>query len=140
ILNDMAHILFSHQTGWILAKNAGMLVGAAVIYAILLFATRETLIVGSRKIEFDLRNDIFKKLLKLPARFFDQNKMGEIYVRATEDVSKVREYFGPAYMYTINTLSRAGFVIFMMFSVSPELAWWAIIPLPILMGYAYFVG
>src|SRR5699024_2761045 len=49
-------------------------------------------------------------------------------------------YFGPAYMYTINTLSRAGFVIFMMFSVSPELAWWAIIPLPLLMGFAYFVG
>jgi ATP-binding cassette subfamily B protein len=140
IPHHLMPILFSHQTGWILAKNAGMLIGAALIYGILLFATRETLIVGSRKIEFDLRNDIFTKLLELPSRFYNQNKLGEIYVRATEDVSKTREYFGPAYMYTINTLSRAGFVIFMMFSVSPRLAWWAIMPLPFLAIFAYYVG
>lgn len=133
-------ILTSPETGWILAKNSLFLVGAAVLYGLLLFATRETLIVSSRKIEFDLRNDVFSKLLKLPQRFFDKNKSGDIYVRATEDVSKTREYFGPAYMYTINTLSRAGFVITMMFIVSPELTWWALLPLPFLSAFAYWVS
>lgn len=140
IPHDLGQILANPHTGWVLAKNALFLIGAAVIYGLLLFATRETLIVGSRKIEYDLRNDIFSKLLKLPARFYDEYKLGEIYVRATEDVSKTRQYFGPAYMYTINTVSRAGFVIFMMFSVSPRLAWWAILPLPFLSAFAYFVG
>ncbi len=133
-------VLTGPETRWILAENALLLIGAAVLYGLLLFATRETLIVSSRKIEFDLRNDVFSKLLKLPQRFYDKNSSGEIYVRATEDVSKTREYFGPAYMYTINTLSRAGFVITMMFIVSPELTWWALLPLPFLSAFAYWVS
>jgi ATP-binding cassette subfamily B protein len=133
-------ILFSPETGWILAKNSLLLVGTAVLYGLLLFATRQTLIVTSRKIEFDLRNDVFSKLLRLPQKFYDKRKSGDVYVRATEDVSKTREYFGPAYMYTINTFSRAGFVIAMMFIVSPELTWWALLPLPFLSAFAYWVS
>jgi ATP-binding cassette subfamily B protein len=134
------NIVTDPHTGWLLAKNALLLIGAALLYGILFFATRETLIVGSRKIEYDLRNDILSKLLKLPARFYDAFNLGEIYVRATEDVTKTRQYFGPAYMYTINTLSRASFVIFMMFTVSPRLALWALAPLPVLVAFAYWVG
>lgn len=133
-------ILFSTETGWILAENSLYLVGTALLYGFLLFATRQTLIVTSRKIEFDLRNDVFSKLLKLPQKFYDKRESGDIYVRATEDVSKTREYFGPAYMYTINTISRAGFVIAMMFIVSPELTWWALLPLPFLSAFAYWVS
>ncbi len=133
-------VLTSPEVGWILAKNSLLIIGVVLMYGLLLFATRQTLIVTSRKIEFDLRNDVFSKLLKLPQKFYDKSRSGDTYVRATEDVSKVREYFGPAYMYTINTVSRMGFVITAMFLVSPELTWWALLPLPILSVYAYWVS
>lgn len=138
--DGIAGILFSSEAAWILARNSLLLVGTALLYGLLLFATRQTLIVTSRKIEFDLRNDVFSKLLRLPQKFYDKSKSGDVYVRATEDVSKTREYFGPAYMYTINTISRAGFVIAMMFIVSPELTWWALLPLPFLSAFAYWVS
>src|SRR5699024_1548432 len=109
--DSIINVLFYSEASWPLAKNAFLLVGAVILSGGLLFATRQTLIVASRKMEFDLRNDIFDKLLKLPQRFYSKYESGEVYVRATEDVSKVREYFGPAYMYTINTLTRAGFII-----------------------------
>lgn len=133
-------VLFTSSASWVLAKNALLLVGAVLLSGFLLFATRQTLIVASRKIEFDLRNDIFDKLLKLPQRFYSNYDSGEVYVRATEDVSKVREYFGPAYMYTINTLTRMGFIITMMIIVSPELTMWALLPLPFLSAFAYWVS
>jgi ATP-binding cassette subfamily B protein len=133
-------VLFNSSASWVLAKNALLLVGAVLLSGFLLFATRQTLIVASRKIEFDLRNDIFDKLLKLPQRFYSNYDSGEVYVRATEDVSKVREYFGPAYMYTINTLTRMGFIITMMIIVSPELTMWALLPLPFLSAFAYWVS
>src|SRR5699024_7674153 len=133
-------VLFYSEASWPLAKNAFLLVGAVILSGGLLFATRQTLIVASRKMEFDLRNDIFDKLLKLPQRFYSKYESGEVYVRATEDVSKVREYFGPAYMYTINTLTRAGFIITMMIIVSPELTLWALLPLPFLSVFAYWVS
>ncbi len=133
-------VLFTSSASWVLAKNALLLVGAVLLSGFLLFATRQTLIVASRKIEFDLRNDIFDKLLKLPQRFYSNYESGEVYVRATEDVSKVREYFGPAYMYTINTLTRMGFIITMMIIVSPELTMWALLPLPFLSAFAYWVS
>jgi len=133
-------VLFTSSASWVLAKNALLLVGAVLLSGFLLFATRQTLIVASRKIEFDLRNDIFDKLLKLPQRFYSDYDSGEVYVRATEDVSKVREYFGPAYMYTINTLTRMGFIITMMIIVSPELTMWALLPLPFLSAFAYWVS
>ncbi len=136
----MIDVLLSPEAGWILAKNSLLLIGTVLIYGILLFATRQTLIVTSRKIEFDLRNDVFSKLLALPQMFYDKSRSGDIYVRATEDVSKTREYFGPAYMYTVNTLSRGGFVITAMFIVSPQLTWWALIPLPVLSLFAYWVS
>ena len=139
-LDNIFTVLFNSAASWPLAQNALLLVGAVLLSGLLLFATRQTLIVASRKIEFDLRNDIFDKLLKLPQRFYSNYKSGEIYVRATEDVSKVREYFGPAYMYTINTLTRAGFIITMMIIVSPELTMWALLPLPFLSAFAYWVS
>src|SRR5699024_4311057 len=120
--------------------NALLLIGVVLLYGVLLFATRQTLIVTSRKIEFDLRNDVFSKLLKLSRPFYDKSRSGDTYVRATEDISKVREYFGPAYMYTVNTISRMAFVITAMLLVSPKLTLWALLPLPILSIYAYWVS
>ncbi|MEP1150589.1 MAG: ABC transporter ATP-binding protein [Balneola sp.] len=131
--------LFSSEAGLILAKNAGFLIGAVALYGVLLFATRQTLIVTSRKVEFDMRNEILEKLMKLPQRFYAKYSSGEIYVRATEDVNKVREYYGPVIMYSINTVTRAGFVITMMYIVSKDLMIWALLPLPFISIFAYWI-
>lgn len=138
--NSMTEILFSSEAGEILAYNSLLLVGTVLLYGILLFATRQTLIVSSRKIEFDIRNRVMDKLLMLPQRYFASNTSGEIYVRATEDIARVREYFGPVLMYTINTFTRAGFIITMMIIVNPTLTFWALLPLPFLSAFAYWVS
>ncbi len=133
-------VLFSSEAGVVLAINSLLLIGTVLMYGILLFATRQTLIVSSRKIEFDIRNRIIDKLFKLPQRYFASNKSGDVYVRATEDVARVREYFGPVLMYTINTFTRAGFIITMMIIVNPKLTFWALVPLPFLSAFAYWVS
>jgi len=136
---NILEILFSSEAGDILARNSLLLLGAVSLYGLLLFATRQTLIVSSRKIEFDIRNDIVEKLMQLPQRFYTEFKSGEIYVRATEDVNKVREYYGPVIMYSINTLTRATFVLTMMTIVNMELMLWSLIPLPFLSLFAYWI-
>ncbi len=138
--SSVFEILFSSEAGAILAYNSLLLIGAVALYGILLFATRQTLIVSSRKIEFDIRNRIMDKLLQLPQRYFAENKTGDVYVKATEDVQRVREYFGPVVMYTINTVTRAGFIITMMLIVNPALTLWALLPLPFLSAFAYWVS
>ena len=138
--DSLFQVLFSSEAGAILAYNSLLLIGTVALYGILLFATRQTLIVSSRKIEFDIRNKIMDKLLRLPQRYFAENTTGEIYTRATEDVARVREYFGPVLMYTINTITRAGFIITMMIIVNPQLTWWALLPLPFLSAFAYWVS
>ena len=138
--DSIFQILFSSEAGVILAYNSLLLIGTVLMYGILLFATRQTLIVSSRKIEFDIRNRIIDKLMMLPQRYFASNRTGEIYVRATEDVARVREYFGPVLMYTVNTFTRAGFIITMMIVVNSQLTFWALLPLPFLSAFAYCVS
>ncbi|TVQ69516.1 MAG: ABC transporter ATP-binding protein [Balneolaceae bacterium] len=133
-------VLFSSETGWFLAQNTGLLVGAVILYGTLLFATRQTLIVTSRKIEYDLRNKIFDHLQKLSKSFYDNIRSGDVYTRATEDVVRVREYFGPAFMYTINTVSRSAIIIAIMLMVNVKLTLWALLPLPFLAVMAYWVS
>ncbi len=133
-------VLTDPQAGTLLAVNSGYLMLAVVLYGILLYATRQTLIVTSRKIEFDLRNEIFDKIQRLPQSYFTTNKTGDVYVRATEDIQRVREYFGPAFMYTIQTISRAAIIITIMVLVNPVLTMWALLPLPVLTLFAYWVS
>ncbi|MCH8567339.1 MAG: ABC transporter ATP-binding protein/permease [Balneolales bacterium] len=133
-------VLFSAEAGSLLAMNTGYLMLAVSLYGLLLYATRQTLIVTSRKIEFDLRNEIFDKIQRLPQSYYAANKTGDIYVRATEDVQRVREYFGPAFMYTIQTISRAAIIISIMLLVNPVLTLWALLPLPVLSVFAYWVS
>ena len=90
------------------------------MYGFFLFLTRQTLIVSSRKVEYDLRNKIIEKLMHLPPSFYAKYSHGGIYVRASEDVNKLREYYGPVIMYSINTITRAGFVITMMYLVNKD--------------------
>lgn len=133
-------ILLGPDAGWIIAKGVLLLTFAVIAYGYLLYLTRQTIIVASRNIEFDLRNEIFEHLQKLPASYFIKNPTGDIYVRATEDVARVREYFGPGFMYGVNTITRASIVITIMFLVNVELTLWALAPLPMLSLIAYWMS
>lgn len=133
-------VLFNGDIGWDLAKNAILLIVAISAYGYLLFLTRQTIIVASRYIEFDMRNELYAHLQKLPMSYFAANKTGDIYVRVTEDINRVREYFGPAFMYMVNTFTRAGIIITMMLIVNPDLTIWALIPTPLLSIMAYWLS
>ncbi len=132
--------LTSPEAGSLLAMNSFYLILAALMYGVLLFATRQTLIVTSRRIEFDIRNEIYDKLQRLPQSYFARNNTGDIYVRATEDIVRVREYFGPAFMYMTQTIARSGIIITIMLLVNPKLTMWALLPLPFLSLFAYWVS
>ncbi len=137
--DSLMETLFTSEVGRILGVNSLILLGAVILYGFFLFLTRQTLIVSSRKVEYDIRNDIIEKLMQLPQSFYAKYSHGEVYVRASEDVNKVREYYGPVIMYSINTITRAGFVITMMYVVNKELMLWALLPLPLLSIFAYWI-
>lgn len=133
-------ILFGPESGWILGKGILLLILASSLYGYLLYLTRQTLIVASRKIEYDIRGEVYDKLQRLPQSYYGANKTGDIYVRTTEDVARVREYFGPGFMYGVNTITRASIIITIMFVVNTELTLWALMPLPLLSVIAYWMS
>ena len=119
-----------------LLENILLVIGTTIIAGVLTFLMRQTLIVMSRHIEFDLKNEIFRQYENLSQNFYKQNRTGDLMNRISEDVGKVRMYAGPAVMYTINTFIRFTFVIIYMYDISPRLTIYTLLPLPIL---AYFI-
>ena len=117
-----------------------IVVGLAILMGIFMYYMRQTMIVVSRLIEYDLRKDLFKHYETLDVSFFKKNKTGDLMARITEDVSKVRMYLGPGILYFINTLTIFIFVIVSMFSVSAKLSLLTLIPLPILSISIYYVS
>ena len=109
-----------------------LILGVALIGAFFTFLMRQTLIVMSRLIEFDLKNDIFKQYENLSQNFYKKNRTGDLMNRISEDVGKVRMYFGPAVMYSINTFTLFIIVIPLMVNTAPKLAMYTLIPLPFL--------
>ena len=105
-----------------------------------LFLTRQTIIVMSRLIEFDLKNDVFQKYEDLHMAFYKQNNTGDLMNRISEDVSRVRMYLGPAIMYTINLIVLFVMVVLTMLSVNAELTLYVLTPLPILSIMIYVVS
>ena len=120
-----------------LIHNALLITASAIVGGFLTFLMRQTLIVMSRHIEFDLKNEVFKQYENLSQNFYKQNRTGDLMNRISEDVSKVRMYVGPAVMYSINTFIRFAIVILYMYNVSPLLTLYTILPLPIL-SYCIF--
>ena len=115
-----------------LAINIGVIILASLISGFLTFLTRQTIINVSRYIEYDLKNEIYNHYQRLSMDFYKNNRTGDLMTRITEDVSKVRMYFGPALMYSITTCSLFVIVIASMLSLSVELALYTLLPLPIL--------
>ncbi|WP_310381648.1 ABC transporter ATP-binding protein [Flavobacterium sp.] len=120
-----------------LISNILLIIATTIVAGFLTFLMRQTLIVMSRHIEFDLKNEVFKQYENLSHNFYKQNRTGDLMNRISEDVSKVRMYVGPAVMYTINTFIRFAIVIIYMYKVSPQLTLYTLIPLPLL-SYAIF--
>lgn len=121
----------------LLMNNIMWILITTLIAGFLTFIMRQTLIVMSRHIEFDLKNEVFKHYEVLTQNFYKQNRTGDLMNRISEDVGKVRQYVGPAVMYSINTLIRFIVVLTQMYLISPELTFYSLIPLPLL-GYFIF--
>lgn len=116
----------------LLLENILLIIATTIISGFFTFLMRQTLIVMSRYVEFDLKNEIYAHYQTLSQNFFKQNRTGDLMNRITEDVARVRMYVGPAIMYTINTLIRFIIVILYMTSVSPKLTVYSLLPLPLL--------
>lgn len=112
----------------------------ALLKGIFLFLVRQTIIVMSRHIEFELKNDIYQHYQTLPAAFFRRHSTGDLMARISEDVSNVRIYVGPALMYGINLIVLFFLVISYMISVSPKLTLYVLLPLPVLSVSVYVVN
>lgn len=117
-----------------------MILLCALIRAVLLFFMRQTIIVMSRRVEYDLKNEIYQHYQMLPLSFYRKNNTGDLMARISEDVSKVRMYVGPAIMYGINLFTLFAMVIPYMMSINLTLTFYALLPLPLLSISIYFVS
>ncbi|MGB0777837.1 MAG: ABC transporter ATP-binding protein [Flavobacteriaceae bacterium] len=108
------------------------IVGYAILSGFFTFLMRQTIIVSSRNIEFDLKNEIYDQYQRLSSRFYKQNRTGDLMNRISEDVSKVRMYFGPAIMYSINLVLLFVIAFTKMININVKLTLWTIAPMPIL--------
>lgn len=112
----------------------------ALLRGFFLFLIRQTIIIMSRLIEYDMKNEIFTHYQNLPLSFYRKNSTGDLMARISEDVSRVRMYIGPAIMYGLNLLVLFPMVIGYMLSVNVELTIYSLLPLPILSISIYFVN
>ena len=119
---------------------AGLILVMALLRGFFLYLVRQTLIVMSRLIEFDLKNEIFEHYQQLPLSFYRRNNTGDLMNRISEDVSRVRMYLGPAIMYGLQLVTLFFILIPIMFSINATLTWYALIPLPILSVSIFFVN
>lgn len=117
-----------------------LILAMAILKGIFLFAVRQTLIVMSRHMEYDLKNEIYAHYQTLPFSFYKRNSTGDLMARISEDVSKVRMYIGPSLMYLINMIILVFLVLSYMFSVNERLTWFVLIPMPILSLSIFFVS
>jgi ATP-binding cassette subfamily B multidrug efflux pump len=120
-----------------LLNNILLIIATTVIAGFLTFLMRQTLIVMSRYVEFDLKNEVFNHYQKLEQSFYKKNRTGDLMSRISEDVGKVRMYVGPAIMYSLNTFIRFAVVIVYMYNISPKLTLYSLLPLPLL-SYGVF--
>ncbi|MEN0048010.1 MAG: ABC transporter ATP-binding protein [Bacteroidota bacterium] len=117
-----------------------LVVGLAIMMGIFMYFMRQTIIVMSRLIEYDLRKTVFSHYEKLHQAFYRKNNTGDLMSRITEDVNKVRMYLGPAVLYGINLVSLFTLVIYSMLQVNVELTLYCLAPLPILSVSIYYVS
>jgi ATP-binding cassette, subfamily B, multidrug efflux pump len=117
-----------------------IVIGFVLLKGLFMYFMRQTIIVVSRLIEYDLRKDVYEHLQTLDTSFYKRNKTGDLMARISEDVSKVRNYLGPGILYGVNLISLFALTIFAMIRVSPELTFYTLLPLPFLSLSIYYVS
>ena len=141
LIRNSINVIDNYRTGIItdleivekeLITNIFLILLASVLAGIFTFLTRQTIINVSRYIEFDLKNEIYSQYQKLSLNFYKVNQTGDLMNRISEDVAKVRMYVGPAFMYSINTITLLVIVIIYMYKQSPILTYYTLSPLPFL--------
>ncbi len=120
--------------------DAGLYFLFALLSGVFLFLVRQNIIVASRLIEFDLKNDYYQHLQKLPRRFYNTTNTGDLISRGTNDLNAIREFLGPGIMYSLNTFFRLLFALIAMLAISPKLTLFALLPAPILSYSVYKIG
>ena len=116
-----------------------LVLSMALMKGIFMFFMRQTIIVMSRHIEYDMKNEVFGHYQRLGLDFYNRNNTGDLMNRISEDVGRVRMYVGPAIMYSINLLVMFVLVIWAMYSVNARLATFVLIPLPVMSMLVYYV-
>lgn len=135
-INDLQKTISNER----LLYYAGLIIVTSLIAGIFRFLIRQTIIVVSREIEYDMRQDFWTHIQRLPLRYFQNNSTGNIMAHATNDINAVRGFIGPAVMYSIDTGIRLIIVIAIMFSLNLPLTIYSLLPLPILSYVVYKVG
>lgn len=120
--------------------NILIIIGCALLSGFFMFLMRQTVIVVSRFIEYDLKNEIYEQYQNLSLSFYKANRTGDLMNRISEDVGKVRMYAGPALMYSVNTITLFAVVLTYMSSIAPMLTLYTIAPLPILSLSVYYLS
>ena len=140
LMKDSIDALQANATTSLLLQYALMIVGASLFAGIFRFMIRQTIIVVSREIEYDLRGDFWKHIQLLPMRYFQNTATGNIMAHATNDINAVRMFIGPAVMYSTDTSVRLIMVLILMLSLNTSLTIYALLPLPLLSILVYKVG
>ena len=117
-----------------------LIIGFALLKGVFMFFMRQTIIVMSRQIEFDLKNEIYNQYQRLDTAFYKRNNTGDLMARISEDVSRVRMFLGPATMYPINMISLFSLVVYIMFSINVKLTLFVLIPLPIMSITIFYIS
>ncbi|MGB0177729.1 MAG: ABC transporter ATP-binding protein, partial [Owenweeksia sp.] len=118
----------------------GIIIGASLLKGLFMFFMRQTIIVVSRYIEYDMKNEIFDQYQRLSLAFYKRNNTGDLMNRISEDVSRVRMYLGPAVMYTINVGLSLIIIITIMLTINVRLTLFVLIPLPVLSVAIYYIS
>ncbi|PWW82128.1 ABC transporter [Prosthecochloris marina] len=121
-------------------SNVGLYILFAALGSIFLFLVRQNIIVASRIIEFDLKNDYYAHLQTLSRNFYNKTSTGELIARGTNDLNAVRDFLGPGIMYSINTFFRLFFAVIAMLTISPNLTLLALLPAPFFSYAVYRIG
>jgi len=139
-LMGTTHISSLNDALWLSLQIGGIYILLSMGKGFFLFLMRQTIIVMSRLIEFDLKNEIYNHYQKLDLAFFKRNATGDLMNRISEDVSQVRMYLGPGIMYTINLIVLVAMIVTQMIKISPTLTFFVLLPLPIMSLLIYWVS
>ncbi|MCX6151822.1 MAG: ABC transporter ATP-binding protein [Ignavibacteriales bacterium] len=140
LLKDSINALQQKVENSVLVRYALLIVATSLISGIFRYLIRQTIIVVSREMEFDIRQDFWEHIQKLPMRYFQNTSTGNIMAHATNDINAIRMFIGPAVMYSIDTGIRLVIVLFIMFSLSTSLTLYSLVPLPMLSYLVYKLG